>query len=30
MVVDYTVNKEINSTGFDVGLQLLPMMLKHY
>lgn len=20
MVVDYTVNKEINSTGFDVGL----------
>lgn len=30
MVVDYTVNKKIISTGFDVGLQLLQMMLKLY
>lgn len=30
MVLDYTVNKEIKSTGFELGLQLLPMMLKLY
>lgn len=30
MVVDYTVNKESNSTGFYIGLYLLPMMIKLY